>query len=220
MPDTSVTIVCLPQDTPASRLAAEAADRLETTARRSLGSAGYFVATSRLHRSQLLQPWQGTAAGGPVHLLGLDAMRAAAWQACWHRWHVWYQVVGHTRPAQPYWTSVDRHLDAPSKYPLRKAQEQYRAQPRIAAMLTYNALPNRLTDLPSNHLEAFQAGAHSYAAFGWLAAVPGDGVLSLDRTYLGAVPGPYATQLAYLAEANARINALHRRDRLVAVCTR
>lgn len=220
MPHTSLTIVCLPHGTPTDQLAATAAIRLAATPLTSLGSAGHFVANTRFHRGSLLQPRENTAAGGPLRLLDLDAMRAAAHRAYWYRWHLWNQVVAGTRPAQPYWTFLDRHRDAPDKYPLAKAQRHYLAQPRIATMLTYNALPNRLTDLPTSHLEAFQTGAHGYANYGWLCAIPGNSFLCLDGTHLVATSDQYATHMAYLAEANHRIGGLHHRDILVALCTR
>ncbi|GIF69357.1 hypothetical protein Ais01nite_73920 [Asanoa ishikariensis] len=220
MSHTSLTIVCLAQDTATDQLASTAASRLASTTLTSLGSAGHFIAKTRWHRGSLLQPWKDTAAGGPVRLLDLDAMRVAAHRVYWYRWHIWNQVVAGTRPALPYWTFLDRHCDAPSKYPLAKAQRQYLAQPRIATMLTYNALPNRLMALPTSHLEAFQAGVHGYAHYGWLGAVPGNSFLCLDGTHLVAVSDQYATEVAYLADANHRITALHSRDALVALCTR
>ncbi|WP_433221867.1 hypothetical protein ACQP00_21895 [Dactylosporangium sp. CS-047395] len=216
----SLTIVCLPHGTPTGDLADDAAHALRSVTLKSLGVAGHFITGTRLHRNRLLQPWQGTAAGGPVQLLDVDAMRAAAQREYWYRWHIWHQVVAPTRPAQPYWTFAERHLEDPRKYSLAKAQQQYRAQPRIAAMLTYNALPNRVMDLPTADLEAFQTGAHGYASLGWLTAVPGNALLCLDGSLVVVDRGPYATRLARLAEANRRIDTLHRRDALVALCTR
>jgi hypothetical protein len=212
--------VCLPQDTPTDELATTAENRLAATPLTSLGGAGHFISTTRLRRGNLLQPWQGTAAGGPVRLLDLDAMRAAAYRAHWYRWHVWNSVVAGTRPAQPYWTFLDRHLAEPKKYPIAKAQQHYLAQPRIATMLTYNALPTRLTDLPTSHLEALQTNAESYAHYGWLCAVPGSNTICLDGTHLAATNDRYATHIAYLAHANHRIDTLHHRDILVALSTR
>ncbi|MFD0575178.1 hypothetical protein [Dactylosporangium darangshiense] len=215
----SLTIVCLPNGTPTDQLAATAATRLSATPLTNLGSAGHFITTTRFHRGNLLQPWKYTAAGGPVRLLDLDAMRAAAHRAYWYRWHIWDKVVAGTRPAQPFWTFLDRHRDTPYKYPLAKAHRHYRAQPRIATMLTYNALPNRIMELPTSHLEAFQTGAHGYANYGYLCAVPGNHLLCLDGTHLAATSDQYALHLAYLAEANHRITALNHRDVLVALCT-
>ncbi|WP_410814840.1 hypothetical protein [Micromonospora sp. 067-2] len=220
MLDTSLTIVCLPQGTPADQLATAAATRLAATPLTTLGSAVHFITSTRLHRGSLLQPWKNTAAGGPVRLLDLDAMRTAAQRAYWYRWHVWNQVVAGTRPAQPYWSFLDRHRVDPGKYPVAKAQQHYLAQPRIATMLTYNALPTRLTDLPTSHLEAFQTGSHSFAHYGWLCAVPGTNFVCVDGNHLVATSDQYVTQMAYLAAANHRLSLLHHRDVLVALCTR
>ncbi|MET7403881.1 hypothetical protein ABZS66_61490, partial [Dactylosporangium sp. NPDC005572] len=132
----------------------------------------------------------------------------------------WHQVVAGTRPAQPYWTFLDRHLANPRTYPLATAQAQYLAQPRVASMLTYNALPNKVMALPTSHLEAFQTGLQGYSYYGWLCAVPGDAVVCLDGTYLAADNDRHATQIAYLAEANRHITALAGPDNLVACCTR
>jgi hypothetical protein len=220
VPDTSLTIVCLPHGTPTEQLTAAAATRLAATPLANLGGAGHFIAHTRLHRGRLLQPWRGTAAGGPVRLLDLDAMRAAAHRAYWYRWHVWNTVVAGTRPAQPYWSFLDRHRAAPGRYPIATAKQQYLAQPRVAAMLTYNAMPTRVLDLPTAHLEALQTGAHAYAHYGWLRAVPGSHLIGLDGTHLTAANDRNATQLAYLAQANHYLTELRQRDVLVALCTR
>ncbi|ROO60325.1 hypothetical protein EDC02_2186 [Micromonospora sp. Llam0] len=220
MPNTSLTIVCLPKGTPTDQLAATAKNRLAGTPLISLGTAGHFAVSTRLRRGSLLQPWKDTAAGGPVRLLDLDTMRTAARNTYGYRWTIWNQVIAGTRPAQPYWIFAERHLADPVKYPVSKAQEHYLAQPRIANMLTYNALPNKIMALPTSHLEAFQAGVRGYAHFGWLCAVPGDGLLCLDGTYLAAASDQLSTRLFYLATANQRITALSSHDVLVALCTR
>jgi hypothetical protein len=87
-------------------------------------------------------------------------------------------------------------------------------------MLTYNALPNKIMELPTSHLEAFQTGGHSYAHFGWLCAVPADGIICRNGTYLTAPSDQFAAHMGYLAEANRRLATLHNEDTLVALCTR
>jgi hypothetical protein len=220
VPNTSLTIVCLPKGTPTDQLATTAKTRLADTPLTSLGTAGHFAASTRLRRGSLLQPWKDTAAGGPVRLLDLETMRNTARNTYGYRWTIWNQVVAGTRPAQPYWTFAERHLADPVKYPVSKAQQHYRAQPRIANMLTYNALPNKIIALPTSHLEAFQAGVHGYAHLGWLSAIPGDGLLCLDGTYLAATSDQLSTRLSYLAAANQRLTALNNHDILVALSTR
>ncbi|MEV1321245.1 hypothetical protein AB0J14_34805 [Micromonospora arborensis] len=220
MPYAPLTIVCLPDGTPTHRLATTAATRLTATPLTPIGSVRHFITRTRWHRGSLLQPWKNTAAGGPVRHLDLETMRAAARDAFWRRWHLWNQVVAGTRPAQPYWTFLDRHRADPGRYPIVKARQQYLAQPRIASMLTYNALPTRLTDLPTSHLEAMQTGAHSYAHVGWLRAVAGRHFVGLDGTHLVAADDQYVTQTAYLAAVNHHLSLLHPRDVLVALSTR
>ena len=220
MPHTAVVIVCLPQATPTDQLAAAAIARLgSTTAVTNASPAGHFPVNTRLRRGSLVQPWHNIAAGGPVRLLNLDTMRAAARNASWHRWHIWKRVVDGTRPAQPYWHFLDRHRDEPARYSLTKAQRHYLAQPRVAAMRTYNALPNKVLTVSTGDLEAFQTGAHAYAHLGLLAAVPATGMLTLDGRYLAATSGRLADRLSYLDSAQAELTKLHPRDHLVALAT-
>jgi hypothetical protein len=220
VPTTALTIVCLPQGTPTTELATTATARLSGTPTASLGPTRHFLAGTRLRRASLLQPGKGAAAGGPIRLLDLAAMRRADRQRYWYRWSIWNQIVAGTRPARPFWTFVERHRADPARYPIDKAQRHYLAQPRIATMLTYNALRNRIMELPTSHLEALQTGGHSYAHYGWLSAVPADGVLCLDGSYLTASSDEFAARLAYLAEANRHLARLDNRDIVVALRTR
>jgi hypothetical protein len=216
--NTAVVVVCLPQATPTDQLATTAIARLESSTPLTNGSpAGHFPVTTRLRRACLVQPWHNTAAGGPIRLLDLDTMRKTAHDVYWHRWHIWQQVAAGTRPAQPYWHFADRHHAEPAKYALDKAQQHYLAQPRIAAMRTYNALPNKILTLPTSHLEAFQASAHTYAHLGWLSAVPADGMITLDGRCLATTSGRLADRLSYLDSAQAHLSALGSRDHLVAL---
>lgn len=219
MPKTFVVVVCLSADTPTDQLVTTAVARLASTPWTSAGPAGHFPITTRWRRGNLVQPWHDTAAGGPLHLLDLDTMRTTARDASWQRWNIWQHVVAGTRPAQPYWHFVDRHRTDPRKYSLATAQQHYLAQPRIAAMRTYNALPNKVTALPTDQLEAFQAGVHAYAHLGLLTAVPRDGVITLDSNYLATSSDRLADCLSYLESAQHHLNSLSPRDHLVAVAT-
>src|SRR5262249_47697692 len=117
MSHTTVVTVCLPKATATDQLAATAIARLDAaTPLAHTGLAGHFPVATRRQRGSLVQPWHNIAAGGPVRLLGLDAMRANARNASWYRWHIWHQVVEGTRPAQPYWQFLDRHRDNPRTY--------------------------------------------------------------------------------------------------------
>jgi hypothetical protein len=177
----SLTVVCLPESTPADRLADTAASRLARASLAAVTTAAYFLTKGYFHRGSVLQAQGTTAAGGPITQLNLDAMRAGAHSAHWNLWQLWNQVVAGTRPALPYWTFLQHHRDDPEGYPLTVAQQQYLAQPRIAAMRTYNALPAKAAYLPTSHLEAFQINEMSYANFGLLHAVPGNSLLTMAR---------------------------------------
>src|SRR5262249_12539414 len=150
----AVIIVCLSKETPTDLLAA-AAVQLGATPLTSTGPAGHFPTSTRMRRRSLVAPWRNTAAGGPIRLLDLAAMRTTARTAYWYRWHIWQRVVDGTRPAQPYWMFLDRHRADPTRYSLDKARQQYLAQPRVAAMRTYNALPNKIMTVTTSQLEAF-----------------------------------------------------------------
>lgn len=218
----ALTVVCLPKDTPHRDLTRHAVDRLAdaTRPRRTGAPAAHFPISTRLRRGRLVQPWQGTAAGGPVGLLDLAAMRTAARNRFWYRWTVWSQVVAGTPIAHPYWTFRNRYLANPGKYPLGLAQQQYLAQPRITAMRTYNALPNKVMEVPTGHLEAFQAGGNTYAHLGWLTAVPGAAFVDVDGTYRAASGDLLADRVSFLDCANRRIAALRDGDHLVALLAR
>lgn len=218
----ALTVVCLPKGTPHRDLTRHAVASLAdaTRQRRNGAPAAHFTFTTRLRRGRLVQPWQGTAAGGPVSLLDLDAMRMAARNRFWYRWNVWSRVVAGTPTAQPFWTFWNRHLNNPDKYPLDTAQQQYLAQPRITAMQTYNALPNKVMEVPTGHLEAFQAGGNTYAHLGWLTAVPGTAFVDVDGTYRTAAGNLLSDRLAYLTDTNRRIAALRDGDYLVALLAR
>lgn len=220
MPNLSLTVVCLPEGTPCDRLADTAAAYLQSTPLAVLNTARYFLRKGFLQRGRLLQAHGRTAAGGPVELLDLDVMRANAHRAYWQRWQLWSQVVADTRPALPFWSFLELHRENPEGYPLQVAQQRYLAQPRIAAMRIYNALPGRVADLPTSHLEAFQVNAMSYANFGALQAVPCNSFVGMDGSYQRPGTEQYADHLTYLDRANRYIASLSRGDNLVAVYTR
>lgn len=219
MSHTAVVVVCLPKATPIDRLASTATAHLASTRMPSHGPAGHFRSSTRLHTRSLVQPWRGTTAGGPVRLLNLDAMRTTALQVFWHRWHIWQRVTDGTKPAQPYWHFLERHQSERAKYSLAKARQHYLAQPRIATMRTYNALPNKVMALSTDQLEAFQTGPDAYAHLGLLSAVPGDGMITLHGEFLTPASGRLADQLSYLDATQRQLQTLDSRDRLVAITT-
>jgi hypothetical protein len=86
-------------------------------------------------------------------------------------------------------------------------------------MRTYNALPNKVLTVSTDDLEAFQTGLHAYAHLGLLAAVPADGIVTLDGRHLAATSDRLADRLSYLDNAQAELTTLHVRDHLVALTT-
>jgi hypothetical protein len=217
MSATPVITVCLPAGAPTSDLATAAAARLATHQPAKPSLCGHFLPGSRLRRGRLLRLPQGAVAGGPVRLLDLALMRRRCHDAYRARHLVWQRVVAGTRPASPFWMFVDRHHDSPRRYSLDTAQRQYLAQPRLAAMALYNALPHRVMTLPTSHLEALQTGADGYAHLGWLAAVPAHGLLDVDGRLLRPASERLIHLVSFLDEANQRLARLSPDDCLVAL---
>jgi hypothetical protein len=214
MPETSRTIVCLPQATPIDTLETTAAALLPGTS--SPTAVNHFRTSRRLFTGKLLNAAKHTAAGGPLGLLDLDAMAAAGRSSYYHGSCVWHRVVAQTKAAQPFWTFLDRHLADPKKYSLAQAQQGYLAQPRIAAMRTYNLLPNRVMDLPTDHLEAFQAGCDTYTHIGGLTAVPANTLITVTGQHLKPITGRLSDLLTYLDQAHSYLRTLTAKHQLVA----
>lgn len=219
MSNTTV-VVCLPDTIPT--------DGLRHAALISASSAGFIgrhVAPTahflirRRRTRRLLQPWQGLAAGGPIKLLGLDAMEAVAAQQAWQRFTVWSQVVRGTRPAQPFWRFTDRYRQDPARYPLARAEQDYVAQPRIQAMSIYNATVARPRQIPIRELEALQVNLDAYVALARLRAVPAAGVVTLDRVLLAPADGRLSTLHGYLDRAQQHLRTLSGAHQLVSLTT-
>ncbi|TQS39484.1 hypothetical protein [Cryptosporangium phraense] len=215
----SLTLVGLSRITSLETCTAMAEVRVAATPLTLHGSTPHFLTTVREGRGLRAHSRQELTVGGPLDQLDLADMRQLAYQAYSYRWAIWNSVVAGTRPALPWWTFLQRHDSAPDRYPLARAQQDYLAQQQILLMTAYNALPHRALDLPTSHLEALQLGAQGYAHFGWLSAVPGDRMLCPDGTYLEGDDGRLSARLAYLSEANARIDALTEQHSLVALLT-
>jgi hypothetical protein len=219
--------VCLPETAVTHEIPAAVSALLAAHGITDAGPAGHFRTKtrrlpSRLWRgdtTKLLQPVNGTVAGGPVRLLDLGAMREDLAARYWNRWQLWQQVVAGSPEPRPWWHFHDRHAADPDKYSWDAARHGFVSQPRVARMLTYNAHPGRLTELPTHHLDAFDAGPHAYSTYGWLQAVPADNMLTADGRILQPLSRRYGDQLDYLRAANEHLNALTDADVLVAVTT-
>jgi len=221
MPEARTMLVCLPAGHHPPELADLAAGHLARHGLCTTGPVPHFPPGTRRTRRRLLAGSRAAAAGGPVRWLDLAGMRGRAQSHAVGRWLVWQQVVAGTRPAQPYWVFADRHRADPDRWPLAAARVQYLAQPRVAAMAVYNALPHRVCPLPLAELEAFQLGQPGYAWLAWLAAVPADGVATGgDYPGLLAPAGRrLAERVGYLQAANAHLTALPPEANLVAMAT-
>ena len=218
MPDIRTVLVCLPEHTTPRLLPDLAATRLALHGVTTCGTMPHFIPGTR-RTSKLLNRWRNTAAGGPIALLDLEAMRVHARADAASRWLVWNDVVAGTRDAQPYWAYAEQHRDNPGKYPLERARTDFWAQPRIQAMHTYNAIPNRICDLPPKELEAFQAGQPTYAWLGYLTAVPADGIATSNGDWLTRTTAALSGYLDYLKAANAHLAALRPAANVVAMAT-
>ena len=211
-------VVCLPADIDAANLAQRAATALNERGLPTAGVLPHF-ATRTWRTSKLIDRWQGRTSGGPLKLLDLDGMRRAAYTAAATEWMWWDRLVKGTKPAQPFWWYVDKHHADPTRYPITRAQADYRAQPRILAMTAHNAIPNQPVPLPTAAVEAFQSGYSGYLNLAWLAAVPGDGLAPITGGWLSPPSQGLADQLDYLRAANAHLAGLHPATRLVAVAS-
>jgi hypothetical protein len=216
VPDRHVLTVCLPKATPHDQVAVAASALLAAHDIASSGPAGHFFTRTRLRTGHLLQPGNGIAAGGPVRLLHLARMRSQLSQRYGNRWQLWQQIVTGSPPARAWWQFYDRHAADPQAYTFDHARHAFASQPRIARMLTYNSHPGRLSDLPLEHLDAFESGPQAYVTYGWLQAVPGHRLLTLDGRLLQPVSTRHVDHLDYLRQANEHIAALGGADVLAA----
>jgi hypothetical protein len=219
MPNThKIIIVCLPDTHSTEQLKPDA-----LAAATAAGVAGDRIAAVRhfpirkRRTRRLLQPAHQVAAGGPLHLLRLDAMETIAGQHAWHRFTVWSRVVRGTQPAQPFWRFADRHRQDPTRYPLARARQDYLAQSRIQAMSIYNAAVPMPDQIPTGDLEALQVNGDAYVALARMRAVPAGGVVTLDRTLLAAADDRLSTVHGYLGQAQQCLHALSGRHHLVAL---
>lgn len=228
MSDVRTMTVCLPQTAVTGHLPAAVSALLAVHGITDADPVGHFRTKTRplaarlLRRSEttcLLQPDKGIAAGGPVRLLDLDGMRQDLAERFWNRWQLWQQIVAGSPEARPWWHFHDRHAADPDKYSWDAARHAFASQPQVARMLTYNAHPGRLTELPLGHLDALSAGAHAYATYGWLQAVPADTMLTTDGRLLAPVSLRYPDQLDYLRAANDHLDTVADAAVLVAVTT-
>ncbi|HEV7898359.1 MAG TPA: hypothetical protein VGP31_11005 [Planosporangium sp.] len=208
-------IVCLPAGTPRQDVLAQATSILASHRFTHAGAMPHFTITGRRAQA-LIQPWKGTAAGGPIRLLDLAGMRTRARHAADTRWQIWRQAVAGTPNARPFWHYAQRHHDQPDRYPRQRAQQDYLSQPRVLAMTAHNAVPGQPCPLPTEQLEALQAGAQAYTTLGWLQAVPADAVCTTTDWWTPAT-ARLTDVTAYLHHTNRHLDHTHRDAVLLAL---
>jgi hypothetical protein len=219
MPAITLVTVCLPATVATGDLTTTATAALAAHTTDRATPIAHFATSTRLRKRHLVQPHRDTAAGGRVSLLDLAAMRNRMRAGFWHRWQIWHRVVAATPIAKPYWTFQARHTNDPHKYNLAQARQDYLSQPRLAAMRTYNALPNKIMEVPTAQLEGFQAGADTYAHLGWLSAVPGNAMITPRGVCLKPASDKLADAVTFFEQANACLAAMGRHDQLIALAT-
>jgi hypothetical protein len=156
-------------------------------------------------------------AGGRKELLDLPAAVTAANANALHRWQVWTQVVRGTASARPWADFLAQHTANPRKVSLDEARRRFEGQPRVLAMLAYNAHLASAITLDPYQLEAFQAGADTYACLHWRHAVVGDALITHDGRLLQPTGPGLADRLRYYADAGQCLNWLDGKGALVAL---
>ncbi|MEV4283761.1 hypothetical protein [Actinoplanes xinjiangensis] len=156
-------------------------------------------------------------AGGRKSRLDLTGAAHTAHRAAVHRWRLWQQIVRDTPAARPWSQFVADHLAHPAKMPLVETVRRFEAQPRVLAMLAYNAHPARLATLDPAELDAYQAGEATYAVLHWQRAITGDMVVTADGRLLRPASPSVADRLRYLSQALAYLHHLPSGGHLLAL---
>jgi hypothetical protein len=119
----------------------------------------------------------------------------------------------------PWWHFYDRYAADPDTT-WEHAWQAFAASRGWRGCSPTTPTPGRLTELPTAHLDAFDAGPHAYCVYGWLLAVPAATMLTADGRSLRPISLRYADELDYLRSANEHLNALADAGVLVAVTTK
>jgi hypothetical protein len=227
MSDNRTVVVCLPATGPADWYTAS--ERLEwhNLPTGSLQSI-YPVRTARRRRWSRRRPEQDLlqvirhnqtdwAAGGRKDQLDLNAAVTGANANAVYRWQVWAQVVRTTGNARPWGDHLAQHTANPRKVSLAEARRRFEDQPRVLAMLAYNANLASAVTLDPYQLEAFQAGEATYTVLHWRHAVVGDALITDDGRLLEPAGPGIADRLRYHADAGWYLNRMDATGRLVAL---
>ena len=157
------------------------------------------------------------AAGGRKHRLDLTATVTAAATHAGYRWRTWAQIVRNTPHARPWPGFLQQHLQRPAKLSFAEARHRFESQPRVLAMLAFNAHPSARVVLDPYELDAYQAGEATYTVLHWQQALTGDAVITDDGRLLLPASASLADRLRFLAEASGYLNRLCRSQQIVAM---
>jgi hypothetical protein len=156
-------------------------------------------------------------AGGRKSRLDLRLAAGHAHRIAAGRWRLWHQVVKATPVARPWPYFLAQHLANPAEVSYGKAVDLFEAQPRVLAMLAYNAHPARPVTLDPDELDAYQAGEATYTVLHWQRAITGDMVITADGRLLKPASGAVADRLRFLSAAMAYLHRLPSGGHLLAV---
>jgi hypothetical protein len=214
----TAVIAVLPEDLPDLLLTAAALPSIHGIT----GTASVrFWTIRRLRprqRRALIAPAAGVpaaCAGGPLRLLDLDATGRGAALAANVGYRHWAEAVRGTRGATPWPVFRARHDGDPQRYPLARAQAEFRSQPRVQAMRLCTAAGTVVLD-PAE-LEAFQAGPVAYRAYRALTAVCADTLLTADGTALAPASDSLDDRTTYLHDATRHLAGLAAHHRILAL---
>ncbi|BEL05726.1 hypothetical protein Q0Z83_039170 [Actinoplanes sichuanensis] len=156
-------------------------------------------------------------AGGRRNRLDLHLAARQAHRAALIRWRQWHRAVKGTPAARPWTHFLEQHRTDPDEVSYDEAVARFEAQPRVLAMLAYNAHPARPITLDPNELDAYQAGEDTYTVLHWQRAITGDMLVTADGRLLQPTSPTVADRLHYLREASAYLHRFPARGRLLAV---
>src|SRR4051812_9786207 len=118
-PPIATMIVCLPDELPHAAVATRQLHRhlgVHPTTHPRFWATPRLRAWHHRHLFDLRRGKPAACAGGPVRLLDLAGLRHAAGLGAGIRHQQWTHVVRGTRPANPWHTYHQRHLDDPDTY--------------------------------------------------------------------------------------------------------
>jgi hypothetical protein len=157
------------------------------------------------------------AAGGRRSRFDLTGAAVTANTEAAARWRTWAQVVRDTPPARSWAEFLAAYTADPKKLSMEEAVRRFEVQPRVLAMLAYNAHPVARHRLDPYDLEAYQAGEATYTVAHRQHAIAADAKITDHRRLLQPASASLADRLRYLAEAGAYLRGLSRRHQLLAV---